>query len=575
MGNITLPHAYGVIISISYESNFLPEMSDMFNERSKKPHVGERGGELLDITQEKITGVPGFEARGGRRYGGGGGGRGLDLTPIEAGMLARRDPFALHAELMKQAGVASSVASPAEYARFQSLLTELRKRVLGMEDATMSSRTHRLLSMKRGGIDVNKILVQDPETRAMESVQSLARKYLGAAAEKEIELENAFRQKMVGVGEVFNHHQDNIKSLAAAIDPKAESKPSASLERFELSVFDGMRDVSWKVEGCPRMSYSEALSLSMAELITMGYERNGVFTLDAKSLDVVNNRIALNRFGINYSGLSPDEKLLLGDIVNNSYNILRLFGYGGKFNTTLTTKGLGDQSCLLHHFDKVIKSNPVAFDNVWAEMVPLGSGKSNFFEGRPLLVTLPDYYSLVNLETPLIGGRTTNETIHNLIAAGRFSEIEWGKMPNLLENYMIYFGASYRIFDTIKKSAMSPDDSWHKSNFLTDFKKDAGVVLALFYDNQPDIDTEVQSLCYGLASSILKAVDPDRKVAASVKVWDPDNFRSWKELVVGCGFLPDRLASLALKRIGLDLNNPASIMVKYMSARTKNSGFSR
>lgn len=548
----------------------------MFENKGIAPNmVGERGSHDPLLDDPKIEGIDARFARGGGRGRGGVGGRGLDLAPIEAGMLARRDPFALHAELIKQAGVASSVASPAEYARFQSLLTELRKRVLGMEDTIMSSRTHRLLSMKRGGIDVSKILVQDPETRSMESVQALARKYLGAAAEKEIELENAFRQKMTGIGEVFNHHQDNIKNLAAAIDPKAESKPSSSLDRFELAVFDGMRDVSWKVEGCPRMSYSGALSLSMAEIITMGYERNGVFTLDAKSLDVINNRIALNRFGINYSSLSPDEKLLFGDIVNNSYNILRLFGYGGKFNTNLTTKGLGDQSCLLHHFDRVIKSNPAAFDSVWAEMVPQGSGKSNFFEGRPLLVTLPDYYSLVNLETPLIGGRTTNETIHNLIASGRFSEIEWGRIPNLLENYMIYFGASYRVFDTIKKSAMSPDDGWHKSNFLIDFKKDAGMVLALFYNDQATVDEEVQSLCYGLASSILKAVDPDRKVAASVKVWDPDNFRSWKDLVVGCGFLSDRLASLALKRIGLDLINPLSIAAKYMSAKTKNSSFSR
>lgn len=549
----------------------------MFENKGVVPNlVGERGSIDSLFDEPKADGVEARFARGGGRgRGGAGGGRGLDLVPIEAGMIARRDPFALHTELMKQAGVASSVATAAEYARFQSLLTELRKRVLGMEDTVMSSRTHRLLSMKRGGTDVSKIFVQDPETRSMESVQALARKYLGAAAEKEIELENAFRQKMIGVGELFNHHQDNIKNLAAAIDPKAESKPSASLDRFEMSVFDGMRDVSWKVEGCPQMSYSEALSLSVAELITMGYERNSVFTLDAKSMDVVSNRIALNRFGINYSGLSPDEKLLFNDVVNNSYNILRLFGYGGKFNTTLTTKGLGDQSCLLHHFDKVIKLNTASFDSVWAEMVPQGSGKSNFFEGRPLLVTLPDYYSLVNPETPLVGGRTTNETIHELMASGRFSEIEWGKMPNLLENYMIYFGASYRVFDTIKKSAMSPDDGWHKSNFLVDFKKDAGTVLALFYDDQAAIDTEVQSLCYGLASSILKAVDPDRKVAASVKVWDPDNFRSWKDLVVGCGFLSDRLASLALKRIGLDLMNPASIMVKYMSAKTKNSSFSR
>ena len=64
---ITHKHASGGIISISYESSFLPEMRDMFNERSSNvPHVGERSGDPLDIVQEKIIGIPGFEAKGGR-----------------------------------------------------------------------------------------------------------------------------------------------------------------------------------------------------------------------------------------------------------------------------------------------------------------------------------------------------------------------------------------------------------------------------------------------------------------------------------------------------------------------------
>jgi len=552
-------------------------MSDMLNERSNGiPHVGERGGEPLDRVQENIVGVPGFEVKGRPPRKGVGAtisGNLLNFINNEKDFIfcslpqnIRPTLDAVHQRLVDvQKGLTNSTPNNEVEALF-SFLREVRLRILGVPDFSAAVRLYRLSRAKDPSKNINALLVQDPQDRAMKNLGKIVESYFGEKESTLLRQEDSLRDYMAAIHKFFDENSDDLDKVAPGLDPLSKEAPGGRLPNFKLETLGCMNALPWSVPGTEKMNLSlgDAVSKAIGIIISESSQGRNIFSTGEKKTGPT-ARVIATSLSVNYDVLGPDDRLMFDDMVVMSIDMLKLFGYGGSLNPTFSKRGYGDQLSQLFHPGKLFDEKKRLLSTVWWEKTD--DGRNIMYNGG-MALDFPGYLQTKYRNIRGVNGNflKVNMTVRDVFRNGHFNKIDWTQFPNALEEYMAYIGSAYRIHKASVMS-LSPKGDEFNLKFFVDLKKDLEAVLAVSRVPADKVQQRYSRIAYCIAASLGEAKNPSRGLEDEIKRWDPDSYQRYKKQLISSGFLESELAEKVLSRVKMSMSNPVGIFFGYIDAK--------